>query len=94
MAIRIAVHNIRNKKKPNTVTVVMATIGATIGVNIEAGAGVVPSVGLAVIAANIPTLNILSESMAKVEANGVVAEAVTVANASSIMAICACSSSR
>ncbi len=90
MAIRIAVQNIRNKKKPNTVTVVMATIG----VNIEAGAGVVPSVGLAVIAANIPTLNILSESMAKVEANGVVAEAVTVANASSIMAICACSSSR
>ncbi|GEM_PF-2512564 len=91
MAIRIAVQNIRNKKKPNTVTVVMATIGATIGVNTEAGVGVVPSVGLAVIAANIPMLNILSESMAKVEANDVV---VTVASGSSIMAICACSSSR
>ncbi|NKC04554.1 hypothetical protein [Brucella haematophila] len=90
MAIRIAVQNIRNKKKPITVTVVMVNIG----VNIEAGAGVVPSVGLAVIAANIPTLNILSESMAKIEANGVVAGVVTVASASSIMAICACSSSR
>jgi hypothetical protein len=94
MAIRIAVQNIRNKKKPNTVTVVMAIIRATIGVNTEAGVGVVPSVDLAVIAANIPMLNILSGSVAKVEANGVVAEAVTVASASSIMAICACSSSR
>jgi hypothetical protein len=72
----------------------MAIIGATIGVNTEAGVGVVPSVDLAVIAANIPMLNILSGSVAKVEANGVVAEAVTVASASSIMAICACSSSR
>ena len=90
MAIRIAVQKIRNKKKPTIVTDAMATIGAIT----EAGVGEVLSLDLAVIAAIIPTPNTRSAGMMNVEANGVVVEAVTVANASSTMAIYACSSSR
>lgn len=94
MAIRIAVQNIRNKKKPNIVTDAMATMGATIGVIPEPGVGEALSVDLAVIAAIIPMPSTRSASMMNVEANGVVVKADTVANVSSIMAICACSSSR
>lgn len=94
MAIRVAVQKIRNKKKPTIVTDATATMAATIGAIPEASVGEVLSVDLAVIAANVPTPNTHSASMMNVEANGVVVEAVTVANASSTMAIYACSSSR
>jgi len=76
MAIRIA-QIIRNKKKPAIVTVAMAIIAAV--------TGVVPSVGVAVIAANI-----LARTMTSIGANDVVAEAVTVVSGFSIMATCAC----